>query len=55
LFKVNDQATKELMERFYKNWLESGNKHTALASAKKEMKEKYKDTVLWGSFILIGN
>ncbi len=55
LFKVNDEATKELMESFYKNWLETGNKHTALASAKMEMKEKYKDTVLWGSFILIGN
>lgn len=55
LFKVNDQATKELMECFYRNWIESGNKQAALVKAKMEIKEKYHDPILWGSFILIGN
>ncbi len=55
LFKVNDQATKELMESFYKNWIDTGNKQQALVMAKKEMKEKYKEPILWGSFILVGN
>ncbi len=55
LFKVNDEATKELMESFYRNWMETGNKQTALIAAKKEIKAKYNQPVLWGSFILVGS
>ncbi|MES2628189.1 MAG: CHAT domain-containing protein, partial [Bacteroidota bacterium] len=32
LFKVNDLATQELMQSFYKNWMASGNKQEALVT-----------------------
>lgn len=55
LFKVNDGSTKELMESFYKHWMDSGNKKLALITAKKELKEKYNEPIKWGSFVLVGN
>jgi CHAT domain-containing protein len=54
LFKVSDEVTKELMITFYKNWIETGNKRKSFITAKKEIKEKYNNPVLWGAFIMIG-
>ncbi len=54
LFKVNDQATQELMNDFYTQWLETGDKRTAFQNAKLKIKEKYQKPIYWGSFVLIG-
>ncbi len=54
LFKVDDDVTRELMELFYHEWLTTGNKRSAFIHAKQTIKEKYKDPIHWGSFVLIG-
>jgi CHAT domain-containing protein len=54
LFKVNDEVTQELMNTFYKNWLATGDKRKAFIDAKKAIKEKYKDPIYWGAFIMVG-
>jgi len=53
LWKVNDQTTQELMESFYKNWLESGDKQAALLKAQSHLKEKYTYPYYWGAFVMI--
>jgi CHAT domain-containing protein len=54
LWKVNDNATQELMVSFYKKWLESNNIQNAFKEAQIEMKGKYKYPYFWASFILTG-
>lgn len=54
MFKVNDEATQKLMVKFYKRWLETGNKRKAFVDAKKEIRTEYHDPIYWGSFIMIG-
>ena len=54
LFKVNDQVTQELMNDFYKQWLETGDMRMAFQNAKIKIKNKYQKPVYWGSFVLIG-
>ncbi len=64
LWKVSDQATKELMVSFYKNWLGSVsdnsqlsgrlNKRSAFLKAQKELKAKYPNPYYWGAFVMLG-
>lgn len=54
LFKVNDEATRQLMVQFYKNWMKSGNKRKAFIEAKKELKKNMPEPIYWGSFVMIG-
>lgn len=54
LFKVNDQVTQELMNTFYRKWLETGNKRAAFLYAKREIKKQYDSPIYWGSFVMIG-
>lgn len=54
MFKVDDQATQELMETFYRKWLLTGKKRQSFIEAKKEIRNKYKDPIFWGAFIMIG-
>ncbi|MCR9251556.1 MAG: CHAT domain-containing protein [bacterium] len=54
LFKVSDNATQELMVNFYEKWLETGNKRESFIQAKKEIRNKYKDPIYWGPFVMIG-
>ncbi|GHN01214.1 hypothetical protein WSM22_27030 [Cytophagales bacterium WSM2-2] len=54
LWKVDDEATQELMVLFYQNLLKGGNKSAALRSAQAELTTKYPDPFFWGSFVLIG-
>lgn len=55
LWKVDDNATQELMTKFYTNWLKTGNKQQAFKAAQIELKNKYKEPYYWGGFILIGS
>ncbi len=55
LWKVDDQATQELMIIFYSNFLKSGNKRSAFRLAQKQLKTKYKHPYYWSSFVLVDN
>lgn len=55
LWKVDDEATQNLMIRFYKLWLESGNKRTAFESAQQSIRSDFPHPYYWGPFILIGD
>jgi CHAT domain-containing protein len=66
LWKVNDEATQELMVSFYKNWLslptikggkkpnEWPSKRSAFLKAQKELKAKYPNPYYWGAFVMVG-
>lgn len=55
LFKVSDQATQELMNIFYRNWIGKGwDKRKAFIEAKKEMMKKRPHPLYWGSFVMVG-
>lgn len=55
LWKVDDQATQELMILFYKHWL---TKHEdirlAFQRAQQELRKKYPEPYYWGAFVLTG-
>jgi CHAT domain-containing protein/Tfp pilus assembly protein PilF len=70
LWKVNDEATQELMVGFYKHWLSppaskgranttpslgaGGHLRSAFLQAQKELKAKYPDPYFWGAFVMVG-
>ncbi len=54
LFKVSDDATQQLMVKFYRKWLETGNKRQSFIDAKKEIRNEFRDPIYWGPFIMIG-
>ena len=54
LSKVSDEVTIKLMENFYSNWLQSGNKRDAFTKAKKDLMIEYPDPKYWGAFVMIG-
>lgn len=54
LFKVSDEATQKLMVKFYRKWIETGDKRQAFIEAKKEIRTEYQDPIFWGPFIMIG-
>jgi len=53
LWKVNDQATQQLMTSFYKNYSITGDKNSAFKKAQQELKNKFKDPYYWGAFVMI--
>lgn len=55
LWSVNDQTTQELMFSFYKNWLNTNDKHRAFKAAQLEIKKKYKEPYFWGAFVMVGD
>jgi CHAT domain-containing protein len=54
LFKVSDEATQQLMIKFYRKWIETGNKRQAFVDAKKEIRNEFRDPIYWGPFVMIG-
>jgi CHAT domain-containing protein len=54
LWKVDDQATQELMSNFYRNWIRLGDKHQAFTRAQLQLKDKYEKPYYWGAFVMIG-
>lgn len=54
LWKVNDEATQELMVMFYSNWLNVKDKRKAFHQTQLELKKKYTDPFYWGAFVIIG-
>ncbi len=54
LFKVSDEATQQLMIKFYRKWIETGDKRQSFIDAKKEIRNEYRDPIYWGPFVMIG-
>ncbi len=55
LWKIDDQATQELMTEFYAQLVKNKQISEAFSIAQKKLKEKYQSPYYWGSFVLIGN
>lgn len=54
LWKVDDQATQELMTAFYKAWASSGSISQALEEAQAHVKAKYPEPYYWAAFVMMG-
>jgi len=54
LWKVSDQATKELMINFYSEWVKSHNKRVAFRTAQEKLRQDFPDPIHWGAFVMIG-
>ena len=54
LWKVDDDATQQLMTNFYTNWLKLGSKQKAFKQAQLQLMTKYKDPYFWGAFVMMG-
>ncbi len=53
LWKVDDNATKDLMVKFYEEWIKTNKKHEAFVNAQLALKAKYKNPYYWGAFVMI--
>jgi CHAT domain-containing protein/Tfp pilus assembly protein PilF len=54
LWKVNDEATGELMEAYYRHLLAGHGRTTALREAMKELRQKRPHPYYWAPFIAVG-
>ena len=54
LWKVNDEATQELMSSFYKNWISGMTKREAFKKAQLEIRSKFPSPYYWGAFVMVG-
>ncbi|TAG53381.1 MAG: CHAT domain-containing protein, partial [Cytophagales bacterium] len=54
LWKVDDNATQELMSSFYTKWTSGIEKTSAFNQAQLEIKQKYKMPYYWGAFVMVG-
>jgi CHAT domain-containing protein len=54
LFKVNDEITQKLMDKFYTKYFATLDKRKAFNEAQKEIKAEYPMPIYWGAFNMIG-
>lgn len=54
LWKVSDEATKQLMENFYDEYCKTRQKRQAFLSAQLKLREQFPDAFYWGAFVMIG-
>ncbi len=55
LWKVDDEATKELMTLFYESYLQNSDPRASLKTAQIQLKEKFPEPIYWGAFYVVGN
>ena len=53
LWRVDDQASSELMDRFYRNWLSGMGKQAAFKAAQGAVRAQYPDPKYWAAFVLM--
>lgn len=53
LWKVSDEATKELMTSFYAEWMGGKPKEQAFADAQKQLRSKFPQPYFWGAFVML--
>ncbi|MBK7561801.1 MAG: CHAT domain-containing protein [Chitinophagaceae bacterium] len=54
LWKVDDNATKDFMIAFYRQYLKTKDKSAAFLGAQKAIREKYIQPYFWGAFVMMG-
>lgn len=54
MFRVDDEATRKLMLKFYQRWLAGGDLRESFTTARKELRVEYPAPLYWGAFIMIG-
>ncbi len=55
LWKVDDAATSELMDSFYRAWVNQSETVKSFRQAQLEVRKKYPHPYFWGAFIMLGN
>lgn len=53
LWKVDDNATMELMNTFYNNWLSGMSKHDAFNNAVEKIRGHHKSPYYWAAFVML--
>jgi len=53
LWKVDDQATRLLMKKFYEYWIQSKDAQEAFIRAQKATRIQYPQSNYWGAFVLL--
>lgn len=53
LWKVSDEATKQLMTTFYKEWMNGKDKEQAFFSAQKSLRQDFPEPYYWGAFVML--
>jgi CHAT domain-containing protein len=53
LWKVDDNATSYMMQRFYSRMVSGDTKHNAFKTAQQEVRKKYPNPYYWAGFILL--
>ena len=53
LWKVDDEATSYMMQKFYSRMLSGDTKHNALKTAQKEVRNKYPNPYYWAGFVIL--
>lgn len=54
LWKVDDDAAREFMTAFYREWLSGKDKQSAFRLAQIQTREYRPDPFFWGAFVLVG-
>jgi CHAT domain-containing protein len=54
LWKVNDETSRELMERYYRNLLAGQGRGEALRTAMRALRQTHPNPYSWAPFILLG-
>jgi hypothetical protein len=55
LWKVSDEATRDLMIAFYRNWLSGKSTADSFREAQISLRAKYQEPYFWGAFVMSGN
>ena len=55
LWKVDDNATQELMSTFYRSWMSGLTKAEAFRNAQLIVKKKFGTPYYWGAFVMMGD
>lgn len=54
LWEVSDEVTQQLMNTFFKYWLQLGDKRQAFQKAQLDIKKAHPEPFFWGAFIMLG-
>jgi len=54
MWSVDDEATTDLMKKFYQEWIANGDPYTALRKAALTIKEHHLNPYYWAPFVLYG-
>ncbi len=53
LWKVDDEATQQLMNNFYSNWIKTNDRLKAFKQAQQQLMTKFKEPLYWGAFVMV--